>query len=159
MSLLPPGNLRRWRGGCVRCGIWGHGNSRAAGVAASGVVAAGGGRQLGVLLAALRNRGLWQADCCHNPLFVDAGRAGIATTPKSATPGRRGGGTAGLSPMRHRAGEKNERPHSRGAQGVMPCLRRIASPSHFPHSPPFHGHAVDVGRTMSVVLCTDLRGA
>ena len=144
---------------CARCGIRGHGNSRAAGVAALGVVAAAGGRQLGVLLAALRNKGLWQADRCHNPLFVDAGRVGIATTPKSMTPGRRGGGAAGLSPMRHRAGEKNGRPHSRGAYGVMPCQRRIASPPRFPHSPPFRGHAVDVGRTMSVVLCTDLRGA
>ena len=51
-------------------------------------MAIGAKRQLGVLLALLRLRGLWQPNLCHDPHPRNAPRAGIATTPKPATRGQ-----------------------------------------------------------------------
>lgn len=43
-------------------------------------------RQLGVLLALLRNLGSWQGVFCHDSRFRNAAVARIATTPDSTTP-------------------------------------------------------------------------
>ena len=74
---------------CCRCGFGGCGNSRLRGVVGFGVVAVGAGRQLGVLLGALRFWGSWQGDSCHDPISRNALDAEIATTPFSTTGGMR----------------------------------------------------------------------
>lgn len=51
------------------------------------------------------NGGLWQADCCHNPLLGNAGSGRIATAPISAT------------------GEKNLEPQNPSRQGHLDSER------------------------------------
>ena len=69
----------------ARCADRGCGNPGLARVAPIGVAAIVGSRQQGVSRHALRERGLWQTDCCHNPRSDNAGSGMIATTPIGAT--------------------------------------------------------------------------
>ena len=79
-------------------------------------MAAAAGRQLGVLLALLRNRGLWQVENCHNPRSDNADDGLIAITPERPTPERRepedGGGRKPELRAPGRRGEKNLGPPS-----------------------------------------------